>query len=245
MIKCLVVDDEPLARQLLESYVTKVSGLSLVKSCENAIEAFTLLQKIKVDLILLDIQLPQVTGIDLLKSLKDRPRVILTTAYRQYAFDAYDLDVVDYLLKPISFDRFLRGISKVFELKQVAPAEVQNDSSLLRSYDEAYLYFKEDREMVKVYLKDILYIESLRDYVRVKTATRQIITYQKISYLEQTLPERKFTRIHRSFIVPIDKISSFTPTGVKIGTIDIPIGRNYKNEALRALNRNNVLMKLE
>ncbi|MBL0743146.1 LytR/AlgR family response regulator transcription factor [Chryseolinea lacunae] len=241
MIRCLVVDDEPLARQLLESYVKQVNGLSLVQSCENAIEAFTLLQKTTVDLILLDIQLPQVTGIDLLKSLKDRPRVILTTAYRQYAFDAYDLDVVDYLLKPISFDRFLRGISKIFELKNTAAEPTPTEAPAPKPFEEAYLYLKEDREMVKVYLNDILYIESLRDYVRVKTTQRQVVTYQKISYLEKTLPEGKFVRIHRSFIVPVDKILSFTPSSVKVGTHEIPIGRNYKNEALRTLNKNNLL----
>ncbi len=243
MIKCMIVDDEPLARQLLESHVQRVNGLYLVKSCENAIEAFTTLQQKHIDLMFLDIQMPQITGIDLLRSLKDRPRVVLTTAYRGYAFDAYDLDVIDYLLKPISFERFLRGISKVYQLKQPVESYADNDQSApVKSFEDAYIYFREDREMVKVYLNDILYIESLRDYVRVKTTQRQVVTYQKISYLEQKLPEGKFVRIHRSFIIPVDKVTSFTANTARVGTMDIPIGRNFKHEALKILNKNNVLL---
>jgi DNA-binding LytR/AlgR family response regulator len=237
-MKCMVVDDEPLARELLESYIAQVDGLSLVKSCGNAIEAFTTLQQKQIDLIFLDIQMPQVTGLDLLKSLKDKPKVILTTAYREYAFEAFDLDVIDYLLKPVTFDRFLRGISKIYELKQPLGSDLP---SMVNSYDEAYIYLREDREMVKIFLKDILYIESLRDYVKVKTTQQQVITYQKISYLEQKLPESKFIRIHRSFIVAFDKVSSFTVNAVKVGNIEIPIGRNYKQQALKVLNKNNVL----
>jgi len=241
-MKCLIVDDEPLARGLLESHLSRVEGLQLVKSCENAIEAFTILQQKPVDLVFLDIHMPQVTGIDLLRSLKLKPRVIITTAYREHAFDAYDLDVVDYLLKPILFERFLRSISKIYQLKE-SPELLEKNSPPGNSFEEAYIYLKEDREMIKVFLKDILYIESLRDYVKVKTTTKQIVTYQKISYLEQKLPEGKFARVHRSFIVALDKVLSFTASTVKIGTIDIPIGRNYKNEALKALNRNNVFAK--
>jgi DNA-binding LytR/AlgR family response regulator len=239
-MRCVVVDDEPLARQLIESYIHRVEGLTLVRSCSNAVEAFTIIQQQQVDLIFLDIQMPQITGIDLLKTLKQRPRIILTTAYREYAVDAYDLDVTDYLLKPILFERFLRSISKIYQLKQ--PTElISEDASRWPSYEEAYTYLKEDREMVKVFLKDILYIESLRDYVRVRTTGKQIVTYQKISYLEQKLPEGKFIRVHRSFIIALDKVSSFSNNSVKINTFDIPIGRNYKNQALNALNKSNVL----
>jgi DNA-binding LytR/AlgR family response regulator len=239
-MKCLIIDDEPLARELLESYIARVEELKLVKSCCNAIEAFTILQQKPVDLIFLDIQMPQLTGIELLKSLKNKPRVILTTAYRKYAFEAYDLDVVDYMLKPFSFDRFLRAMGKIYQLKQ--PADLSTDEgTTIQSFDNAYLYLKEDREMVKVYLTDILFIESLRDYVRVKTLKQEIISYQKISYLEQKLPGNKFIRVHRSFIVATDKVISFTPASVKIESTDIPIGRNYKHQALRVLNHNNLL----
>lgn len=238
-MKCLVVDDEPLARELLESYIKRIEGLTLVRTCSNAIEALTTLQQKPVDLIFLDIQMPRVTGIDLLKSLKDKPQVILTTAYREYAFEAYDLDVIDYLLKPVTFERFLRGISKIHQVQQ--PLETPESQSLQQSYDEAYIYLREDREMVKVFLKDILYIESMRDYVKIKTLERQIITYQKISYLEQKLPENKFVRVHRSFIVAFDKVSSITVNTVRVGEVELPIGRNYKQHALKVLNRNNVL----
>lgn len=239
-MKCMIVDDEPLARELLESYVLQIDELKLVKSSSNAIEAFTFMQYNAVDLLFLDIQMPQITGIELLRSLKNKPMVILTTAYREYAFEAFDLDVVDYLLKPISFDRFLRGIVKIKQLKQHVEL-ISNEEIAVPSFNDAYLYLKENREMVKVFLNDILYIESLRDYVRVKTGKGEVITYQKISYLEQKLPANKFIRVHRSFIVATDKVISFTPSTVKINTIEIPIGRNYKNTTLKVLTQNNVL----
>jgi DNA-binding LytR/AlgR family response regulator len=237
-MKCLIIDDEPLARTLMESYVKRMEKLTLVKSCSNALEAFPILQQKQIDLVFLDIQMPQLTGIDLLKSLKDKPKVILTTAYREYAAEAYDLDVIDYLLKPLTFDRFLRAVGKIY---QSGPLITDDNPVIKSSFEEAYIFLREDREMVKVFLKDILYIESLRDYVKVKTATNQIISYQKISFLEQKLPEKEFVRVHRSFIVSIDKISSFTFSSVKIGGIEVPIGRNYKQQALKVLNRNNAL----
>jgi DNA-binding LytR/AlgR family response regulator len=230
-MRCLIIDDEPLARQLLESYLQKIDELKLVKSCSHALEAFTLLQEKPVDLIFLDIEMPQVSGIELLRSLKNKPRVILTTAYRDYAFEAFDLDVVDYMLKPISFDRFLRGIGKIKQLKQYDPVQ----ETEVTDFQDAYVYLKENREMVKIFLKDILYIESLRDYVRVKTLDREVITYQKISYLEQKLPQNKFIRVHRSFMIAIDKVVAFTPTSVRVGITEIRIGRNYKNTALKLL----------
>ncbi|MEI9918913.1 MAG: LytTR family DNA-binding domain-containing protein [Bacteroidota bacterium] len=239
-MKCVIVDDEPLARELIEGYINHIPELRLLKTCANAIDAFNVMQEKSVDLLFLDIQMPQVTGIELLKSLKSRPRVILTTAYREYAFEAFDLDVVDYMLKPISFDRFLRSIAKVKQLKQ--PLDVSfDDSENIQSFDDAYIYLRENREMVKVFLRDIIYIESLRDYVRVRTTKQEIITYQKISYLEQKLPQSKFIRVHRSFMVSIEKVVSYTPTSVKVSTIDIPVGRNYKNVAMQALTKNNVL----
>jgi DNA-binding LytR/AlgR family response regulator len=239
-MKCMIVDDEPLARELLEGYVARISDLKLANSFANAVEAFSFLQEKPVDLLFLDIEMPQVTGIELLRSLKDKPRVILTTAYREYAFEAYDLDVVDYMLKPISFDRFLRAIGKVKQLKQ--PLDISFDETdNIQSFDDAYIYLRENREMVKVFLKDIIYIESLRDYVRVKTVKQEVITYQKISYLEQKLPQSKFIRVHRSFIVAIDKVTSYTPANIKVASAEIPVGRNYKNMAMKALTRNNVL----
>ncbi|HEX6226370.1 MAG TPA: LytTR family DNA-binding domain-containing protein [Chryseolinea sp.] len=237
-MKCLIIDDEPLARDLIESYVQRMENLVLVRSCNNALDAFPILQQKQVDLIFLDIHMPQLTGIDLIKSLKDKPKVILTTAYREYAAEAFDLDVIDYLIKPITFDRFLRAVGKIYQSGSLAV----DDNPLVKSFDDAYIFLREDREMVKVFLRDILYIESLRDYVKVKTSGRQIITYQKISVLEQKLPEKEFVRIHRSFIVAIAKVSSFTATAVKAGEVEIPLGRNYKQQALKVLNKNNALI---
>jgi DNA-binding LytR/AlgR family response regulator len=194
------------------------------------------LQQKQVDLLFLDIRMPQLSGLDLLKSLKAKPQVILTTAYREYASDAFDLDVLDYLVKPIHFDRFLQALGKVYRLRALSL-----ESGNKPAPEEAYIYLKEERDMVKIYLKDILYIESLRDYVRVKTATRQVVTYQKISYLEQRLPEHKFIRVHRSFMVSLDKIVSFTPISVKVGNMAIPIGRNYKLQVMKTLKGNNAL----
>jgi DNA-binding LytR/AlgR family response regulator len=229
-MRCLIVDDEPLARHLLESHVARIAELSLVASCGNALDAFDVLQTHNLDLLFLDINLPNTSGIELLKSLQQRPGVIFTTAYREYAFEAYDLDVIDYLLKPISFDRFLRAIGKIRQLKKYQPLDQQYNTRA--TYDEAFLYLKENREQVKVFLKDILYIESLRDYVRVKTPGREVVTYQKISYLEQRLPQPRFIRVHRSFIVAVDHVVSFTNSHAKVGDYTVPIGRNYRTFAL-------------
>jgi len=236
-MKCLIIDDEPLARELIESYVARMENFTMVKSCTNALEAFPILQQKQIDLIFLDIHMPQLTGIDLIKSLKDKPKVILTTAYREYAAEAFDLDVIDYLIKPITFDRFLRAVGKIYQ----SGVPTVDENSLVRSFYDAYIFLREDREMIKVFLRDIWYIESLRDYVKVKTSSRQIITYQKISVLEQKLPEKEFVRIHRSFIVAVGKVSSFTANTVRAGDIEIPLGRNYKQQALRILNQNNAL----
>jgi len=236
---CLIVDDEPLARQLLESYVSRIPELKHLKSCSHAIDAFTCLQENSVDLIFLDIEMPKTSGIELLRSLKDKPRVIFTTAYREYAFEAYDLDVVDYMLKPISFDRFLRGIGKIRQLKQYKTSGIETEQT--PSYHDAFLYLKENREMIKVYMKDILYIESLRDYIRVKTLKQDVVTYQRISYLEQKLPQDKFVRVHRSFIVALDKVNSFSSDSMRVGSHEIPLGRNYKNAALKVIKQQSVV----
>ena len=210
-LNCLIVDDEPLAREVIASYIEKVNNLNLVGECDNALQAFEKVRSQKVDLIFLDIQMPKLNGIEFIKALNPLPKVILTTAYREYAIESYELDVADYLLKPVSFQRFLKAIDKVVmgEVEQPAEQQLVNpDIDELRQ-DHPYMFLKADRKMVKVYLKDILYIESLKDYVRIKPPAKEIISLQKISYLEQKLPEDCFMRIHRSFIVPIKKIEAF------------------------------------
>ena len=243
-MKCLIIDDEPLAIELLQNYIARIDSLVLIKSCNNVLEALPCLQNRHADLIFLDIQMPKITGLELIRALTYRPKIILTTAYRDYAVEAFDLDVADYLLKPIIFERFLRSLGKVMGDPQLSP-ETNGENKLLHSYNEAYIYLREEREMVKVFLKDIIYIESLRDYIRVKTTQRQIITYNKISYLEQKLPENKFIRVHRSFIIALEKVNTFAPSHIKLNDcITIPIGRNYKSEAIKALNRFNILQSV-
>ena len=224
-IKCLIVDDEPLASELVATHLAKVPGLELVGSCHNAFEAMAVLQKEKIDLLFLDIQMPRMTGWELLKNITHKPYVIITTAYREHALEGYEFDVLDFLLKPITFERFQKAIEKFHTRKQII---VEHTPSVSDSYDQAYKYFKVNREMRKVFLKDILYIESLKDYVRIKTDKESLITYQRISYLEEKLPEDKFLRVHKSFIVAIDKIAALGSNTVKIREKEIPVGRNYK-----------------
>ena len=240
----MIVDDEPLALDVLETFIARLDNLELVCRCNNAVEAYNCLQTEKIDLLFLDIQMPKLTGIDFLKSLSHPPKVIFTTAYRDYALEGYELNAVDYLLKPIAFERFLKAVSKVTPQEQPqAPVQAVHmaPASGNAEYKEAFIYLKADKKMVKVMLSDILYIESLKDYIRVKTDTKEIISYQKISFLEEKLPTDKFLRIHRSFIVALDKIQAFSAAAVDIGKTEIPIGRFYKNEVLQILNQNNLL----
>jgi len=237
MLKCVIVDDEPLAIEVIESHLEKFDDIEIVARCPNAIKAFEVLQRNKVDLLFLDIQMPKLTGIDFLKSLKNPPRVILTTAYRDYALDGYDLDVVDYLLKPISFERFLKAIGKVYQRMDESKVTVSTSENEF----ESFIFLKADKKKVKILLKDIIYIESLKDYVRVKTPQKEIISYQKISTLEETLPSEKFMRIHRSFIVSLDKIEAFSSSNVELPGKAIPIGRIYKNQVLEILGKQNIV----
>ena len=232
-LRCIIVDDEPLAIEILESYVAKVEQLQLVSTFRNAVSAFTFLQQHSVDLIFLDIQMPKLSGIDFLKTLKNPPRVIFTTAFRDYALQGFELEIVDYLLKPIPFDRFLKAVAKV--LHQPATNSTGSKPDVVPDND---VYFKVDKKMIKTKMADVLYIESIKDYVKVKTPEREIVTQQKISYLEESLPREQFLRIHRSFIVNLEKIDAYSATDVEIGKLSIPIGRNYKNDVMKILARN-------
>jgi DNA-binding LytR/AlgR family response regulator len=232
-VRCIIVDDEPLAIEILESYVAKVEQLQLVSTFRNAVSAFTFLQQHSVDLIFLDIQMPKLSGIDFLKTLKRPPKVIFTTAFRDYALQGFDLEVVDYLLKPIPFDRFLKAVAKVLHQPANPPNAAKQDA-----VPDNYVYFKVDKKMIKTKMADVLYIESIKDYVKVKTPEREIVTQQKISYLEESLPREQFLRIHRSFIVNLEKIDAYSATDVEIGKHSIPIGRNYKNDVMKILARN-------
>ncbi len=237
-IKCLIVDDEPLAIEIIESYVNKLDYMEVVATCSNALKAFELIQSKEVDLIFLDIQMPKLTGIDFVKALKKPPNIILTTAYRDYALESYELDVVDYLLKPISFERFLVAIQKI---NGAEPSSVSQKTINLSKNEDSYIYLKADKKMVKVKLDDILYIESLKDYIRVRTKEKDVVSHQKISYLEEKLPEEFFMRIHRSFIVSINKIISYSASAIEVPNHELPIGRMYKNQVLEKLGSANHL----
>lgn len=235
-IRCLVVDDEPLAMAILEEYIGQLETLTLVGKCNNAIDALLFLQKNKVDLLFLDIQMPKLTGIDFLKTLSNRPKVVFTTAFREYALEGFELNVLDYLLKPIPFDRFLLAINKYHSANESShslPQIVVPQDNGIPS--EQFIYLKSDKKMVKVFLKDILYIESLKDYVKVKTLGKEIISYQRIGYLEEKLPDKRFLRIHRTYIIATDKIKSFNSAVIEVGDQELPIGRQYKIEVMRAL----------
>lgn len=231
-IRCLVIDDEPLAVSVLEKYIAQLDTLTLCGRFFNALDALAYLHQHKVDLIFLDIRMPKLTGLDFLKTLPHPPKVIFTTAFREYAIDAFDLNVLDYLLKPIPFERFLTAVNKYHAIRDTAaslPAIVMPAAA------EPFIYLKADKKMVKVNYADILYIESMKDYVKVKTTERDIITYQRITYLEEKLPDAHFLRIHRSFIIAISRIRSFNSAAVEIGNEELPIGRQFKADVMRVL----------
>jgi DNA-binding LytR/AlgR family response regulator len=243
-IRCLLVDDEPPALEIIESYIDMVDDLEVAGKCHNAIQAFSVLQSTSVDLLFLDIKMPKLLGTDFVRSLRQPPKVIFTTAYRDYALDGYELDVVDYLLKPIPFERFLRAVSKVMRVEptQLKFGQAESLSFLpgekpsATSSENTFLYFRSDRKMVKVFIRDILYVESLKDYVKIITTTaKPLVVKQSISSLEEMLPEADFLRIHRSFIVAIDKITAYTPTFIDIAGQELPIGRLYHKEVGRVL----------
>jgi DNA-binding LytR/AlgR family response regulator len=235
-LRCLIVDDEPPARDILRTYLAAVPSLSLVGECVHALDAFQFLHRQEVDIVFLDIQMPQLSGVDLIKSLKNPPQVIFTTAFREYAVEGFELNAVDYLLKPFSFDRFLRAVDKVSSLKNSVHAAIAPAVPAKAEQGE-FLYFRADRKMIKVYLDDIVYIESLKDYVRVVTTTGQVVTKLSITSLEAMLPEGAFQRIHRSYLIAISKVTSYTATHVELSKKELPIGKLYKHEVEKALTR--------
>lgn len=237
-IKCLIIDDELPAREILQKHISGVESLELAGSCTNAVEALSFLQSNSVDLLFLDIQMPHILGTNFIRTLKNPPKVIFTTAYRKYAIEGFELDAVDYLLKPISFDRFLKAVNKIFQLNietnATATAENHNEPA------QPFLYLRVDRKMVKVLFNDILYIEGLRDYVRIFTNSKTIITKHLLSSLEEMLPSDGFLRIHRSYIVSISKIDSFNSDTIEIGKKELPIGRLFKHDVTKLLNASTI-----
>lgn len=238
-IRCLIIDDEPPAREIIRRYVQEIPTLQLMGECANAIQALTVLQQHSIDLLFLDIRMPQLNGTDFIKTLKNPPKVIFTTAFSEYALEGYELDVVDYLMKPIRFDRFLKAVNKAYPLNgAAAPIKPPVVASIVEEKrNDSFVYFRADRKMVKVMLDDILYIESMKDYIKVFTVQGVIITKQSISSVEAMLPEKLFVRTHRSFIVSINKIKSFTNELVEVDKTDIPIGKLFRHGVMKVFSQ--------
>lgn len=233
---CLIVEDEPLARNLLTEYVKKVSFLNLVKACSNPMEALDVLRTNTIDILFLDIQMPEITGITLLKILQKKPMVILTTAYSEYALESYELDVVDYLLKPITFDRFLKAVDKAAQ-RITTPATTIIEKSAGESAPD-FVFVKDGTKLVKINFDDILYVEGLKDYVTIHTKTQKVVTLQRLKSLEQQLPPEKFIRIHHSFIIALKAIEVVHKGEVQIGNAMIPISDSYKKAFRDLIDKN-------
>jgi two-component system, LytTR family, response regulator len=229
--KCLLVDDEPMARDVLRRYIEKLPGLELVGECSNAIDALVFLQNHVVDLIFLDIRMPELMGTELVQSLRNPPKIIFTTAFKEYALDGFELDAVDYLLKPVRFERFLKAVNKAFPRQDKM---VHTDlTATEKKTENDFIYLRVDRKLVKIVLADVLYIESAGDYSKVFTKEKFYVTRQTISAIEAMLSENEFIRIHRSFIISLRKIKSFTNELVEIGNKELPLGKLYKNNFLK------------
>ena len=227
-IRCVIIDDEPLAVRLVSSYCTQVPELEVVATCGSAIDAFSVLRQQRIDLLFLDIKMPRLLGTDFLRSLSDPPKVILITAYREYALDGYELDIVDYLLKPVSFIRFMKAVEKAGKLlsqewSSRGVAEVDGPK-------EPFLYFRINKEMVKVLLSEILFLESRKEYVLLYLeGNKTLLVKQSISSMEKLLSPHRFIRVHRSYMVTKGKISAYNATRLRVGGHDIPVGRFYKH----------------
>lgn len=230
--RCLIVDDEQFARALIASHLSKIEGYEVVGECRSALDAGTLLRDASVDLVFLDIQMPEVSGLEFIKTLKRPPAVIFTTAFREFAAEAFEIDAIDYLVKPISLERFLMAINKYIDRIPDNSKETANESIQSRIN---FLYFKSDRKTIKLSTHDIQYIESLDDYVKIHAMDKVWITRENITSLEETLPSPDFIRIHRSFIVNSQYVTAYSGESVFLGKLELPFGRAFKRSALRLL----------
>lgn len=234
-INCLVVDDEPLAANLLKRHIGQFPQLRLVATCGNAIEAFDLLRNESINLLFLDIQMPGIDGIKFARSLQHPPSIIFTTAYRNYAVESYELDVVDYLLKPITLERFFKAIDKYLaRIKNIELPQSTTDEA--EDSEVPFVYVNTNRKYVKVRFDEVLYVESLKDYVSIHLPKRRILTKDKISEFEQKLP-RYFLRVHRSYLVNVQKITAYTMHDIEVDGKEIPIGGSYKKGVIAFLKK--------
>ena len=248
-INCIIVDDEPLARNLLTAYVNKIPSLNLLKSFSSPLPAMEFLQNHSVDLIFLDIQMPELTGISFLKIVKKRPMVVLTTAYSEYAIESYELDVVDYLLKPITLERFLKAVEKVsqrlaLEKENLSDASNENQQAeqitSTQAPSQPFVFVKDGTKLVKIRWKDILYIEGMKDYVAIHTRQQKIVSLQRLKTLESQLPSDQFIRIHHSYIVSLEGVDVIYKDKVQIGKTFIPVSETYKKPFKEFIDKNHI-----
>ena len=230
--KCLIVDDEPLAIKVVKNHLQSFEDIEIVAECSNVIETDKYLREHKIDLIFLDIEMPKISGFEFLKSLKKQPKVIIITAYRNYALKGYEYDIVDYLLKPVSFDRFYKAMSKFYKQQKDSDIQVFEEST---KGGKPFVYFNEDKTIHKVYLDEILYLESFREYIKVHTSEKSVMTKLPISKIEEKLKDHEFIRIHKSFVVSVSKVKSFNSRVININENELPIGRTYKDAVMKVL----------
>jgi DNA-binding LytR/AlgR family response regulator len=233
MIRCLAVDDETLALDLLEDNILRVPFLQLVKRCKNAYEAMQILQDKNIDLIFLDIQMPGITGMQFLQSLQTRPMIIFITAYKEYALEGFNLDVLDYLVKPVPFDRFLKATNKALEYYNLKQKQTS-----LADINPEYIFVNSEYYLVKILINDITYIEGLKDYIKIHLANikKPVITRMSLKAIEEKLPSNKFIRVHKSFIVSIHKITSFRKNRIHLAESEVPLSDFYRSAFLKIIN---------
>jgi DNA-binding LytR/AlgR family response regulator len=232
-LRCLLIDDEPPALKVLQAHIAQINDLEIVGLCHNAVEAIKILHNKKVDVMFLDIKMPMIIGTEFLRNLSHPPKVIFVTAYRDYAVEGFELDAVDYLVKPVSFERFLKAIDR---LQRNGSSTVVPEAKTYQSNPNAFVYLKADRIMHKIFVKEILYVESWKDYVKVFfTGGKNLVIKQSISTMENLLSEHQFMRVHRSYIISLDKVSGYTNMSVKIQSTEVPIGRLYKQAVINSL----------
>lgn len=233
MIKCVIIDDEPLAIEIIQTYLERLSDFELAACFDNAVDALAYVHKNKIDLLFLDIEMPLFNGLEFVKSLHYNPAVIMTTAYRDYAVESFELNVTDYLLKPISFQRFLSATSKVIKSTVQIPAQNEKTDLVNLVPEEDDLWIKVDKKLIRVAFADILYIESLKDYIRIKTGEKEFITYYSLNKILEKLPETKFIRIHKSYIAALKKIDTIEGNMVMIAGKILPLGRSFREELFK------------
>ena len=233
-IKCIVTDDEPFARKGLQGYIEKIEFLELVGNCEDALQLNELLRRQPADLLFLDIEMPYMTGIEFLKNLSNPPKVIFTTAYEKYAVQGFDLDILDYLLKPISFQRFVKSANKAYEYLQAKQAILPNAD---------YIFVKADNRLEKIHFSDILFVEALENYISIQTASTKFITHLTLTSIKESLPAGRFIQPHKSFLVAIDSINSIEGNMFHVGSFKIPISKYQKDEVMEKIVNNRLLKR--